>query len=72
MSRYIVLTENCTCGHRHRFYDRAINCLDKFEDNGIPAKIVETSHNFDPLFIDKHLLKGRLGMRRIAEILQTA
>jgi hypothetical protein len=69
--RYIVLTADCSCGHRHTRYGRALDCLDRFEDHGIPARIVGTSHNFDPLFIDHHLSKGRLGMEKIAEILQT-
>lgn len=71
MTKYITLTEDCTCGHRHRHYGRAVDCLDKFEDRGIPAKIVEIRHTIDPLFVDKHLAKGHLGMDRIVEILQT-
>ena len=72
MNRYIVLTEDCSCGHQHRFYHKAVDCLDYFEDHDIPAKIVQTSRLIDLLFIDKHLSKGHLGMERIIEILQTA
>ncbi len=30
---YTVIDENChTCGHRHRHYGKAVDCLDKFLD----------------------------------------
>jgi hypothetical protein len=70
MTRYIVLTEDGSCGHMHRHYGKAVDCLDRFEDNGIPAKLVGTVHNVDPLFIDKHLLK-RTSMDEMAAFLQS-
>lgn len=67
--RYTVLTEDCCCGHVHRHYGRAVDCLDRFEDKGIPAKLVETIHRFDPMWIDKHLCK-RTSMQEMAAALQ--
>ena len=56
-SRFFAITEEKTCGHMHRSYGRAVDCLDKFEDAGIPADIIETRENVDLLWVDHHLLK---------------
>jgi len=70
MNRYIVLTEGGSCGHMHRKIDRGVDCLDRFEDNGIQANLIETVHNVDPLFIDKYLLK-RTSVNEMAALLQS-
>lgn len=68
MKRYIVLTEEQSCGHMHRLKHRAIDCLDRLSDNGIPAAIAGTVHNLHPLWIDKQLSK--IGMKRLKAILE--
>ena len=68
MKRYIALTEDCSCGHLHRHEGRAIDCLDRFEDHGIPSTITSTTENYHPLWIDKQL--GKIGMKRLKAILE--
>lgn len=67
--RFITLTEEGCCGHTHRHYGRAVDCLDRFEDNGIPAMVIETVHRVDPLWIDHCLLK-RTSMAEMAAALK--
>lgn len=55
--KYIVLFNEGTCGHKHRNYGRAIDCLDKFEDNGISGIIVATKRSINLLWIEHCLLK---------------
>ena len=55
--KYITLFEEGTCGHKHRHYGRAIDCLDRFEDRGISATIAETKYNPDLLWVENCLLK---------------
>jgi hypothetical protein len=72
MNRYIVLTEDGCCGHKHLHYGRALDCLDKFEDHGRPAMIApipKQNRMVDPLWIDHCLLK-HTSMREMAEALQ--
>jgi hypothetical protein len=56
--KYIVLYQEGTCGHKHRCYNRAIDCFDKIEDKGIEAMIAETRYNPDLLWIENCLLKN--------------
>lgn len=55
--KYITLFQDGTCGHKHRYYGRAIDCLDKFEDHGVSGIIAETRYNPDLLWIENCLLK---------------
>lgn len=66
--KYIVLYQEGTCGHKHQHYGRAIDCLDKLEDNGIESTIAETRYNPDLLWIEDCLLK-RTSMKEMADAL---
>ena len=68
MKRYIALTNDCSCGHMHRNAYRAIDCLDRFEDHGIPATIATTTEKLDTLWLDKQC--GKIGMKRMKAILE--
>lgn len=67
--KYIVLHQEGTCGHKHRFYGRAVDCLDKLEDNGTQATIVETRYNPDLLWVENCLLK-RTSVREMKSALE--
>lgn len=56
MKRFTTITQEGTCGHKHRHIGRAIDCLDKFEDHGIPARITRIPEKADLLWVDKQLL----------------
>ena len=68
MKRYIVLTEDGSCGHMHRNYGCACDCFDKNWWLGIPSTIATTTENLHPLWIDKQL--GKIGMKRLKAILE--
>jgi hypothetical protein len=57
MKRFTTITQDGTCGHKHRHIGRAIDCLDKFEDEGISARICRIPGDVDLLWIDNCLLK---------------
>jgi len=57
-TKYIVLHPEGTCGHKHRFYGRAVDCLDRLEDHGTDAIIAETQYNPDLSWIENCLLKN--------------
>jgi hypothetical protein len=56
--RYITLFQEGTCGHKHRFYGKALDCLDKFADHGMESMIAETRYNPDLAWIENCLLKN--------------
>ena len=68
MKRYIVLTEDGSCGHMHRNYGRACDCHDRISACSIPATIATTTENLHPLWIDKQI--GKIGMKRLKAILE--
>lgn len=53
---FLVLHDEGTCGHKHRKYNRAVDCLNFLEDHGKESLIVETKYNPDLLWIEKCLL----------------
>jgi len=55
--KFIVLHQEGTCGHKHRYYGRALDCLDRLEDNGHEAMIATTRYNPNLLWIENCLLK---------------
>jgi len=68
MKRYIALTEEGSCGHMHRHEGRALDCLDRFEDHGIPAIVATITEKMNPMWADKQLSK--IGMKRLKAILE--
>jgi hypothetical protein len=56
-TKYIVLFQEGTCGHKHRHYGKAVDCYDRLSDNGYNATIAETRYNPDLLWIENCLLK---------------
>jgi len=66
--KYIVLHQEGTCGHKHRHYGRAIDCLDRLEDHGTQATIAETRYNPDLLWIENCLLK-HMSVKEMADAL---
>jgi hypothetical protein len=58
MNRYIVLTEGRSCGHKHRFLDRAMKCYDHYDrtKNVLMATIPEENRDFPVWIIDDMLL----------------
>ncbi len=55
--KYITLFEEGTCGHKHRHYGRAVDCLDRLEGQGTSATIAETRYNPNLLWVENCLLK---------------
>jgi len=69
MNRYIVLTEDGCCGHKHRLINRAMKCYNRLDRNRNALLVEMKDSRIDPLWIDHCLLK-RTSMREMAEALQ--
>lgn len=71
MNRYIVLTEDKCCGHKHRSIKQAARCYDHYDltRNVIMVTLPEKNKRVDPLWIDHCLLK-HTSMREMAEALE--
>jgi len=71
MNRYIVLTEDKSCGHKHRLIDRAMECYNRLDrdHNVLLVTIPEENKDIDPLWIDKCLLKWT-SMVEMAEVIE--
>ena len=71
MNRYIVLTEDGCCGHKHRLINRAMKCYNHYDltSNVLMVTIPPKNRMVDPLWID-HCLIRFTSMREMAEALE--
>ena len=70
MNRYIVLTENRSCGHKHRSLKRAMKCYDKYDrDRNVLLVTVPENRDISVSFIDHQLHKFG-DMREIARAIE--
>ena len=58
MNRYIVLTENRSCGHKHRSLKRAMKCYDKYDrDRNVLLVEIPENREISVEFVDHQLHK---------------
>lgn len=58
MERYIVLTENRSCGHKHRSIKRAMRCYNHFDrDQNVMLVTIPENREISVEFVDHQLIK---------------
>ena len=58
MERYIVLTENSSCGHKHRSPKQAMKCYNHFDrDRNVLLVTIPENRDISISFVDHQLIK---------------
>ena len=69
MERYIVLTEDGSCGHKHRSLKRAMACYNHFDrDRNVLLVTIPENRDINIPFVDHCLCK--FGLREIAQAIE--